>query len=321
MRERSRGMIALGAAVIIWAVSPLFIAYLCGFYDPFTQNLFRYLATCACLVGLRVAQRAPVFPKGRVMLLLLAPLAANLVFQTFNVFALYHAQPGIVALVGKLSVVFASVMAYAFFREERLHIRSLRFVVGTALALGGVAGLYTFKIGEPDPRFMTGMALAIVGAAGWGSYIIAVKFAMRSCSPAASFTVVSLYTTAVFAVLAFLGESPCRDVRAAGVGPAIVLIVSGVLCIGVAHVCYYDAIKRLGAAIPATAILVSPVITVASSRLLFGEHLSAGQLLSGAVLLSGAFLALGAQTRDDSGTLEDTPKGVAPLPDTRPKKH
>jgi len=296
MRERSKGMIALGAAVALWGLSPLFIAHLSAFYHPHTQNFFRYLAACVCLVAVCVAHRAPLFPQRRAMLLLLVPLVPNVLFQTFNVFALYRAQPAIVALVGKMSVVFATVLAFALFREERGHIRSPRFIIGTVLALAGVAGLYAFKMGKPDPLFTAGVVLALVGAAGWGAYIVAVKFVVRRVPPLTSWTVVSLYTTVALGFFAFLGERPLTDIRDAGVGPAVVLTVSGVLCIGLAHVCYYRAIQRLGAAICATALLASPVITTTLSRLLFDERLSLRQVLCAAVLLSGALLALAARS-------------------------
>jgi len=326
MPERSKGMIALGAAVALWGLSPLFIAHLRAFYHPHTQNFFRYLAASVCLVALCAARRAPVFPSRRAMLLLLVPLVPNVLFQTFNVFALYRAQPAIVALVGKMSVVFATVLAFALFREERGHIRSPRFIIGTVLALGGVAGLYAFKIGKPDPRFTAGVLFALVGAVGWGGYIVAVKFAVRRVPPLTSWTVVSLYTTVALAFFAFLAERPLTDVHDTGVGPNVVLVVSGVLCIGLAHVCYYRAIQRLGAAVCATALLASPVITSTLSRLLFDERLSIRQVLCAALLLLGAFLALLARPATKAPpsvtrvTEQNTPDETLPPPSDHPKK-
>ena len=294
MTERTKGYLALWVAVLLWATPPLFIKWLSGTYDAFTQNFLRYAVGCVFLVLVRLVARRgePFFPPRAVMRRLLWPLVPNVVFQTANVFALYYAAPGLVALVGKLAVVFAAVFAFVLVREERGHILSARFIVGTCLALAGVAGLYVFKLGVPERGFKLGVLLAIVGAAGWGGYIVAVKHAVRTVTPSTSFTVVSLYTAIVFAVFAFLWGHPAQALSAGWV-PTLVLVVSGILCLSVAHVAYYYAIERLGAAIPAVAILVSPVITVIASRWLFREHLDLLQMVSGAVLLSGAFLSLG----------------------------
>ncbi|MFH0962648.1 MAG: DMT family transporter [Planctomycetota bacterium] len=291
MDRRSAGLLALWAAVGIWALPPLFIRYFTRFYDLHTQNFFRYLAACAGLVLLRAMARPKrFFPTRGEWAGLLAPTVANLVFQTCNVAALYRIDPGLVAFLGKSAVIFSAIFAFALFREERSVIRSPLFLAGGALALAGVTGLSTFRIGGTDD-FAKGVVLTLIGAAGWGAYVVAIRHAVRSISPATSYTFVSLNATVAFGAAAILFGKPGEFVSA-GLLPAALLVLSGLLCLAVAHTAYYYAIERLGAAIPGTAILASPLLTVFLSRWIFGERLSAMQAVSGGALLVGALLTV-----------------------------
>ena len=70
-----------------------------------------------------------------------------------------------------------------------------------------------------------------------------------------------------------------------------ILIVSAVLCITLAHVLYYVAIRELGVALSQTLQLLSPLGALALSAWIFHERLSVAQLWCAAILLFGAFLA------------------------------
>lgn len=66
-----------------------------------------------------------------------------------------------------------------------------------------------------------------------------------------------------------------------------ILVVSGLLCIGIAHPLYYPALKELGLSVCATILLSTPVGTLLLSHWIFGEVLTAGQIMFGLVHLSG----------------------------------
>src|SRR6266566_4998541 len=72
----------------------------------------------------------------------------------------------------------------------------------------------------------------------------------------------------------------------------LVLIVSAVSCITLAHVLYYVAIHQIGVALAQTFQLLCPAIAMALSAWIFHEQLTPAQLWSAAVLLLGAFLAM-----------------------------
>ncbi|PYL13684.1 MAG: hypothetical protein DMF46_10185, partial [Verrucomicrobia bacterium] len=78
----------------------------------------------------------------------------------------------------------------------------------------------------------------------------------------------------------------------AGAQVNLLLIVSAVSCITLAHVLYYVAIREIGVALAQTLQLLCPAGALALSAWIFGERLTHAQLLSAGVLLVGAFLAM-----------------------------
>ena len=71
----------------------------------------------------------------------------------------------------------------------------------------------------------------------------------------------------------------------------IILIISAVTCISIAHVLYYIAIREIGVALSQTLQLLCPAGALGLSALIFHERLTHTQLWSAAILLLGAFLA------------------------------
>ena len=71
-----------------------------------------------------------------------------------------------------------------------------------------------------------------------------------------------------------------------------ILIISAVICITIAHVLYYVAIREIGVALSQTLQLLCPVGALALSALIFHERLTHLQMISAGILLLGAFLAM-----------------------------
>jgi drug/metabolite transporter (DMT)-like permease len=72
----------------------------------------------------------------------------------------------------------------------------------------------------------------------------------------------------------------------------LMMIVSAVTCISLAHVLYYIAIRELGVALSQTLQLLCPLFALGLSAWIFGERLTSAQLVSAGILLVGAFLAM-----------------------------
>jgi drug/metabolite transporter (DMT)-like permease len=78
----------------------------------------------------------------------------------------------------------------------------------------------------------------------------------------------------------------------AGAHANLILIISAVTCITLAHVLYYVAIHEIGVALAQALQLLCPAIAMALSAWIFHERLTHAQLWSAGVLLLGAFLAM-----------------------------
>jgi len=78
----------------------------------------------------------------------------------------------------------------------------------------------------------------------------------------------------------------------AGTHVNLILVVSAITCITMAHVLYYVAIQEVGVALAQTLQLLCPLGALALSTWIFHERLTSAQLISAAILLIGAFLAM-----------------------------
>jgi drug/metabolite transporter (DMT)-like permease len=72
----------------------------------------------------------------------------------------------------------------------------------------------------------------------------------------------------------------------------LILIISAVTCITLAHVLYYVAIREIGVALAQSLQLLCPLAALGLSAIIFHERLTVAQFVSAAVLLLGAFLAM-----------------------------
>src|SRR5438270_608978 len=141
-RQLSRGYAAVFATVAIWSLPSLFLFYLNRFYDPWSQNFYRYAVACLAIVPFVLFQ----FLRGsridiRAVGLCLIPCVPNVVHQITQVVALFYMGPGVYAIFARTSVIFTALLALAFFPEERHVIRQWQFQLGTLLGLLGAFGV------------------------------------------------------------------------------------------------------------------------------------------------------------------------------------
>lgn len=294
VRQVWRGRLALAATVLIWSSPPIFQYWLAGPFDAWTQNFYRYAAGFLTMAPFLVwmAWRAPRGMTRSEWFGCAAAAVPNAVHQIGQTFAVVLLLPGVYALLGRLSVIFTVVLAMIVFADERWIARSVKFLLGTFLALMGVVGL----VWSPSVGGISGagLGLALIAAAGWASYGIMVKKFTVRAGPTLGFGVIGFFTTLLLLplMLAF-GDAaaPWRN----DAWTNFVLFGSGVVSIGLGHWLYYIGIRELGAAPAQSALLLCPLGTMVLSSALFGETFRAEQIVAGVVLLCGAFLALAAR--------------------------
>ena len=302
-RQLSRGYAALFASIAIWSMPSLFQFYLVRYYEPFAQNFYRYSVACLAIapfVFYRVRRGGPKIDLHALGVCLI-PCIPNVIHQITQVVSLFYMGPGVYAIFNRSSVIFTALLALAFFPEERHIVRQWQFQLGTLLGLLGAFGVIWFQSNGQEPALSAsrmgrhiawpGLLIAFTATFCWALYAVLVKRPSAQLGAIRSFGVISFITSALsFPLTLLFGriDAPLH----AGAHVNLILIVSAITCITVAHVLYYVAIQEVGVALAQTLQLLCPLGALALSTWIFHERLTSAQLISAAILLIGAFLAM-----------------------------
>jgi drug/metabolite transporter (DMT)-like permease len=288
------GYAAILATVLIWSTPSLFQFYLNRFYDPWAQNFYRYSVGCLAVmpfVFYHSRRSGPRFDRS-LFFACFIPALPNVVHQIAQNVALFHMGPGVYAIFIRSSVIITTLLALIFFPEERWIIRQWQFQAGTLLGLVGAVGVLWFQPGrEGGPIALRGIAIAFTASFCWALYSVLVKRPSARLGPIRSFGLISFITSALLLPLTLAFGTIATPLHV-GARVNIILIVSAVTCISLAHVLYYIAIRKVGVALSQTLQLLCPAGALGLSALFFGERLNTAQVWSAAILLFGAFLAM-----------------------------
>ncbi len=293
-RHLPRGYLALFSTVVVWSLPSLFQYYLLRYYDVWAQNFYRYSVAClaiAPLVFLRLRRGGPRLDWGAFRLCLV-PALPNVVHQVTQTVALFYIGPGVYAIFARSSVIVTALLALMFFPEERSVLRQWQFQLGTVLGLFGAVGVFWFQPGTNIGHLaLRGMLIAATSTVCWALYGTFVKRPAAKLGSVLSFGIVSLITSALLLPLTCAFGNIATPLHVSW-QVNLILAISAVTCITMAHVFYYVAIQELGVALAQTLQLLCPLGALSLSALIFHERLSFAQLLSATILLSGAFLAM-----------------------------
>jgi len=302
-RQLSRGYAALFASIAIWSMPSLFQFYLVRYYEPFAQNFYRYSVACLAIapfVFYRVRRGGPKIDLHALGVCLI-PCIPNVIHQITQVVSLFYMGPGVYAIFNRSSVIFTALLALAFFPEERHIVRQWQFQLGTLLGLLGAFGVIWFQSNGQEPALSAsrmgrhiawpGLLIAFTATFCWALYAVLVKRPSAQLGAIRSFGVISFITSALsFPLTLLFGriDAPLH----AGAHVNLILIISAITCITMAHVLYYVAIQEVGVALAQTLQLLCPLGALALSTWIFHERLTSAQLISAVILLIGAFLAM-----------------------------
>ncbi len=281
-------------ALVFWSLGPIFIKYLTGYVDSWTQNMLRYGVACVFWLPYLLYCAKTNRLDHKVWKRAIPPALANITMQSLWAVAFYYCGPAFMVLLTKTNIVWVAAFSMFFFPEERALLRSRRFWFGLALCLAGVFGILYFKTDLGEASTMIGIAIGLVTAFMWGLYTVSARAAFRNIDSRTGFSVISLYTVCGLVVLGLL----FGDVKSAlqmGLWQWACVVISGITAIALAHTFYYAAMRRIGATIPALVILAQPAAVLAMSYVVFHESMNLYQALFGVLLLFGAGLAIWAQ--------------------------
>ncbi len=291
--DTSATFICLGA-LFFWSFGPIFIKYLTGYLDSWTQNLLRYSAACLFWLPFLIFSIKTKRLDHRVWRRAILPAMANILMQSLWAAAFYYIGPAFMVLQTKTYIIWIAGFSFIFFSDERALAKSKRFWIGLVLSIVGLIGVMYHKVDLSESRIITGIIVAQATAFMWGVYTLSIKIAFRDIDSRSGFSVISIYTVAGLAVAALLFGNVEKTAQM-GAWQWTCVVISGVTAIALAHTLYYAAIRRIGATIPALVILAQPFTVLAISYMVFGESMNIYQLLFGIVLLIGSGFAIWAQ--------------------------
>lgn len=289
-----KGTFYLLLAIACWGTVPLFLRSFIHEIDAWTANGFRYPFS-ALFWGIPFFffwRRGKVDP--RVYGLVIVPTLINLFSQSLWALAPYYLTPGLQMFFGQASVLFGIAASFLLFQDELQLIYSKAFWAGICLCILGFIGMNVLK-GNFQGQ-LTGIGLAIILAQSFfmGLYGVSVRYYLRGIPPWISFAVICFYTSVgLVTLMLFLGE-PSR-LGTLSAGRWVVLCISSVIGIALAHVFFYHAIMHVGVSISNGVKLLMPFLTAIGSYFLFQEVFSLGQWLSGVLILLGAGMLLYSQ--------------------------
>src|SRR5215469_16488694 len=292
----SRGYSAVFATVFIWSMPSLFMYYLNRYYDPWAQNFYRYLVACVAIAPLLLYQIRRGGPRMdmHALKLCVLPCLPNVVHQITQVMALFYIGPGVYTIFTRASVIFTALLALAFFPEERFVIRQWQFQAGTLLGLMGAFGVIWFQTNghsQEQHVALPGLLIAFTATFCWALYGVLIKRPSAELGSIRSFGLVSFITSALLLPLTLAFGKVATPFHA-GTHANLVLVISAVTCITLAHVLYYVAIREIGVALSQSLQLLCPALAMGLSAWIYGERLTNAQVWSAAILLLGAFLAI-----------------------------
>jgi drug/metabolite transporter (DMT)-like permease len=284
--------------LICWSSAPLFIKYLTGYLDLWSQNLLRYLSACLFwLPFLLIELKAGRVPR-HVWKRTIVPFILVVIMQTLWAAVFYYIDPGFVSLLATTAFLWVIIMSIVFFAEERRLLSNRLFSMSIVLSLAGLTGVIYFHPTFTHSYTITGIVIILCYGFIWGLYSISVKVLLKGIDSRIGFSVISIYTfTTLLVGILFKGE--LRKCLVMPFWGWFSVIVSGILGIAVGHVLYYVSIRRLSAATSSLTQLAQPFIVGTISFFIFGEKLSVLQWVFGIVLVAGSAMAIIAQKAPD----------------------
>ena len=306
MRSRRKGYLGILGTLILWSWAVIFIKILASYFDPITQNFYRYSSAALALTIISASlSNTRKHVRLKITWTLIVPAVMVFLYQIFTVYGIYMTEATIAALLMRTNVIFTNVMSFLLFEEERRLIGTRKFMLGLLIAFIGIIGV-TLRDSH-DIGALTidlGALMVLLGTIFWASYTVSVKISLREADPLILTTIVfSLASLFFLPVTLLLGDIGL--VMKVSPGVNLMLIGSGILCVGIGNFLNYIAIMELGVAVTASLQLMTPLLTGVFSYMVMGERLTEMDLLFGGLLLLGCGMIIRQTTLQEEGDYGD----------------
>ena len=301
MPDKTKALICNILAIFCWAISPVAIRYVKDVFPVHTQNFFRYLVSLVIIwpVFFLSTPRQQIRHTFRLLPSILPKLIGmaciNYIFQLSFTYSFFLLYPAFGSLLYKTGVIFSVILAAAFFPDEHSLLKNRKFQAGLLLAMIGV--IFTIVGGKDfgNAEFNLGVLLILLAAAAWSLLTACIKKWVPMVPAPFSVSVIMTIVTPLYLLTDIITRMITHnDIRfpEASIGLWLLMLLSGIIGVGVAHSCYYYSVPSLGVALCAILDLSRPFLAGIISFLVFRERLTLVQIAGGIILLSGAYLVI-----------------------------
>ena len=293
------GSLALAASIVCWSLMPVMLKSFKPYISGWESNAIRYPFAALVWSG-------PLFylwkkgqVKKEVWTWALFPTLINVIAQGLWAWLPYFLDASIIGFMVRISVLFSISGGLLVFADERPMMKSPLFWLGAALCIVGFVIMNGVGGELASGVTPTGVFLVLTCGMFYGLYGVSVRYSMRGIRPWVAFPVISIYTSIFLVALMWIFEpdSGVLLFAAEQTGPFLMVLLSAVIGIAMAHTFFYLSLERLGSAISGGTQLVGAFFVALWAYLWFGEKMTWVQWRGGIVLLLGGTLLLSAQTR------------------------
>lgn len=291
---QARVLIPFAVVTLIWGSTWLVIRDQIAEVPPTWSVAYRFLIAAAVMFGWALMQKIPIrFGREGMMIALLIGLTQFVLNFNFVYRAEAHITSGLVAVVFALLIVPNTLFARIFLKQGF----SRRFLAGSAVALAGVALLFTHELeaASGGPRaVMLGIGITLLGviSASTANVLQAVERVRR-------LPIISLMAWAMLigglinaGIALALDGPPVIETRPAYIAGLLYLSVVGS---AVTFSLYFSLIRAIGPARAAYTSVLIPVIAMALSTLFEGYRWSLLAATGAALAMLGLVIALRAR--------------------------
>ncbi|MBN2050197.1 MAG: DMT family transporter [Spirochaetales bacterium] len=288
---------------ICWSVAPVLSRFVRDYYSVSFQNFFRFGVSLCILWIFTLARLGRSGVHGafssvsRPVLKLTGLSVCIFIHQMLYLAGIYRLYPALASLLSEGNVVYTILMAYLMFRDERSTIRNVRFILGMALALGGMAVIILTGSRIDTLEADLGVIFIVLSALAWSFFTVLTKHWIPTVPASLSTSVIFTINTLMFLIVILFPRGPVLFPVKPPPSAWLILALSGLLGIGGGYTFYFAAIPGAGVTLTSSLGLLIPLFTALSSYLILGELLLPLQVLAGIVLLGGCYLIIRARYR------------------------
>ena len=267
MQKKTKALLLNFLAIFCWAISPVAIRYVKDVFPVHTQNFFRYLVSLIVIWPVfffstprqQIQQTFRLLPSLLPKLLGMACL--NYIFQVSFTYSFFLLYPAFGSLLYKTGVIFSVILAAAFFPDERSFLNKRIFQAGLLLAAFGVVLTIVGGKNFGQIDFNLGILLVLLATAAWSLLSVCIKKWVPAVPASFSVSVILTIVTPLYLLTDIVVNRGLR-LPEASLWMWLLMLISGIVGVGVAHSAYYYSVPSLGVALSATLIRQLPPLAV-----------------------------------------------------------